>query len=435
MSAQAEKLKVSAELVFKLFSVFQRKNQFVGRSSNTEFTLLESHLMCEIDGQPDCSVGELLAKSGVEGSMLSRALEALRSRGHIQVRQSELDRRQYRLKLTGGGLVALAGLDRNANDLLQRFTASFTKSEVSKLSSLLLELADGLNAPATATRKVDHPLRQGMRRMARALNIIGTRQFDSAISASQWQVLQAVHEQSGIATATSIQERIGINQSTLSRMLAQLATAGLLKQRAGNSDHRARQLSLSSRGITLISEVSDRGASKIAAGLREMPESRVTLLVGMLEKLVFSGPTKDSLVLEDSSLIRRLETREELHAGRALLVETLVATGRHRMLEEELIPPSHDCFALFANQEPSALCDFSTANKRLTLHHMLGRAEVVTSWRYLAFIKLCFRQMLHQSPKSKLYLPFRERYIMPAGMAEWLTAPAGWLSFGSVPFP
>lgn len=425
----------SAARIFDLLSVFQRKNQFIGTSSRTDLSLLESHLLGEVAGSPGANVGDLLSRLRVEGSMLSRAIDSLAGRKLVNVTRPGRDRRQRCVTLSSQGHEALKQLDRNANALLALFTRSFSKPEIVRLSKLLLALSDGMQAPGTSVRREDHPLRPGLRRLARALSIIGSRYLGSEISSSQFQVLLSIREECGLATASSLQDRLRIHQSTLSRMISQLTAAGYISHRASESDQRARSLSLTAKGRALSDGIRTEGAARIARASEPLSKAQVGQLEQLLERLVFAGAEKGSFSLEDGAAVWRLRSGSELRAGRAALVELLVTADRHRQLGASLLPASHTVYALGSKRELAAICELAGTREEIVLENLAGGEELSRSWRYLAFVKLCFRQALSRTPKARLFLPNRERYILPAYPVEWLSATSGGLSLGSVPFP
>lgn len=120
----------------------------------------------------------------------------------------------------------------------------------------------------------------------------------SGISMPQFGILMQLHHK-GQCGVSDISERMDISNAAASQLVEKLVQAGLLERTEDPHDRRAKQLSLTERGRTLLEKgLRQRGRwlAEVTASLEEADQRKISEALGLLIRAT-----------------ERLEAREESH--------------------------------------------------------------------------------------------------------------------------
>ncbi len=105
------------------------------------------------------------------------------------------------------------------------------------------------------------------------------------VTEQQWRVLRALAE-SGPADAGTLAKRVYLLMPSLSRILRDLAAAGLLKRTRKAADGRVAVISLTPKGRNLFQRMSEESEQIYAALETAIGAAKFELLAGELEQLI-----------------------------------------------------------------------------------------------------------------------------------------------------
>lgn len=116
--------------------------RFSERLSRLRLTPAHSGILHILSATPGITQQALAALLGMVPSRLVALLDELESRGLMQRRQSEKDRRRHALVLTEKGRKALASIGELSREHQRLLLASLTEAEREQLATLLQRIAD-----------------------------------------------------------------------------------------------------------------------------------------------------------------------------------------------------------------------------------------------------------------------------------------------------
>lgn len=99
----------------------------------SDFSLAEARVLYELAHRDGLNAGELARSLGLDAGYLSRILKRFQTRGLVERRRSESDRRQSVLSLTEEGREAFAPLDSGAREEVRNLLCNFPESERRRL--------------------------------------------------------------------------------------------------------------------------------------------------------------------------------------------------------------------------------------------------------------------------------------------------------------
>ncbi|WP_172963426.1 bifunctional helix-turn-helix transcriptional regulator/GNAT family N-acetyltransferase [Thalassospira marina] len=126
------------------------------------------------------------------------------------------------------------------------------------------------------------PIRDASRRMVRELGFMRPTLAETDMSPS------AVHSlieigRSGTLQASDLCDLLGLEKSSVSRLVGKLVRTGMLRETADEKDRRAKVLSLTDQGRQTLSRIDDYARRQVHAALSHLPENaHVTVREGLL---------------------------------------------------------------------------------------------------------------------------------------------------------
>ncbi|HEY1605100.1 MAG TPA: MarR family transcriptional regulator [Allosphingosinicella sp.] len=107
----------------------------------------------------------------------------------------------------------------------------------------------------------------------------------SGLGSAQYSALAALHAEAPLALA-ALARREAVSHVTMSRVVASLAEAGLVRREPDPADRRSRRLSLTPEGRATYERICARRTEAIAALLRLLKPETIAELAAALETIV-----------------------------------------------------------------------------------------------------------------------------------------------------
>ncbi|WP_312094677.1 MarR family transcriptional regulator [Niallia sp.] len=125
-----ENIREILQITMRRFGVLDKNCCSVG---NTEISLVQSHILYEIDNRNNPSMQEIAEVIGMDITTFSRQIQSLIKMELVDKRQSLNDKRVYELQLTLQGKAIAASIDTQMNQYLDEvfsFMSDFEKETV-----------------------------------------------------------------------------------------------------------------------------------------------------------------------------------------------------------------------------------------------------------------------------------------------------------------
>lgn len=132
-----ENLREILQITMRRFGVLDKNCCSVG---NTEISLVQSHILYEIDKRSNPSMQEIAELLGMDITTFSRQIQSLAKMELVNKQQSMTDKRVYVLQLTTQGKAIATSIDTQMNQYLEEvlsFMSDFEKETVIRSLKLL----------------------------------------------------------------------------------------------------------------------------------------------------------------------------------------------------------------------------------------------------------------------------------------------------------
>ncbi|WP_031535147.1 MULTISPECIES: MarR family winged helix-turn-helix transcriptional regulator [unclassified Bacillus (in: firmicutes)] len=132
-----ENLREILQITMRRFGVLDKNCCSIG---NTEISLVQSHILYEIDKRNNPSMQEIAEVIGMDITTFSRQIQSLVKMELVNKQQSMTDKRVYVLQLTTQGKAIAASIDTQMNQYLEEvlsFMSDFEKETVIRSLKLL----------------------------------------------------------------------------------------------------------------------------------------------------------------------------------------------------------------------------------------------------------------------------------------------------------
>lgn len=344
---------------------FPRYNQFITDAHALPLSLVESHVIVELDCSPGITVGELGQILNYDLPALSKCLHSLTKRGIVTARPDQHDKRIRRLALSRAGAELLRAFDQLADGQLSSFNryAKLTPREIRHVRDVLRQLADALCAPLSSSREGENPLRSSIRRLTRSFGLLGGRAMNMRLNALEWQLLLTVCEHSGRFTPSDLTGLLKVHKVALSLALKHLAKEGFTSKRRDRNDSRVYYVTATAKGFAAVKGIEDAAARTFLV-FKKLSEQDVLVVERWMR-----GAAAFFFIDMQGLCVKRLEDPQLLQCARAAQVSYL-SENLNQLLPQFLYCEGHECFGLFdTTQHLVAACEYSTNRKVMTVHN------------------------------------------------------------------
>ena len=124
-----------------------------------------------------------------------------------------------------------------------------------------------------------------LRRILRATELYGRRLAkDAGMTAVQFRVMQIISE-SGRATPTTIAQRMGVTQATMTALIDKLQTKGMVERHRSETDRRQTNVVITARGLEMIDEAPDPLQQRYVKKFEALEGWEQAMIVAALERV------------------------------------------------------------------------------------------------------------------------------------------------------
>ena len=394
--------------IHQLLYQYQRRNQFLGQVNELPITPLESHILVEIDGAALVNREDLVDFIEIPKSTIVRSVSDLEDRQLLKERPARDDKRIKWLELTKSGKDLLEEHDKASDHKLYLFSSKLSTKELRLLKNHLNRLNKGLNSPASVERKTEHTLRSTFRSLARGMGILSGSFMGSDLNSTQWQILRTIHEQTGPSSATQIEHKLKIDQSTVSRVITSLEKKGLICKEKSKEDKRYYNLTLSKKGVSAIAKSDAIASEKISKAITGLKAVEKSDFINLLESFVLGSNQdrpEEGLIEKESFEVQLIRTELQFKNARAFLIEQMYRILRHDEFAETILNKDNHCYQLLFNNSLAAVCEIIPCGKEWILQHFAClESERITPLVY-RFLNAVIEEILFEKQARSIEAP------------------------------
>ena len=348
MAAGTPKQETPQELAKLLLDILLRLNirlETITAQLKPKLHVSTNHLLTAVYYSPGITASALVKLLQLEKSTVSRLINKLMQSGLLKLRSNsgQSDGREKPLSLTTKGEATLLE-DRDLRDQqIQILTAPLNSAERKSLLALLAEINEAFGAPSAELTPEEEPIKVEIRRIARAMGLLGSDLLGTKRPVEHIQILKAIDQHTGPVMLTALDILLPYDKANLTRYVSALTKEGLIKQTQLSSDNRFSELTLTKAGANLLSQALHTAALALIPCCANFSKRSIEQLTTLVEKI---APTTSEPTLRDLEIDEISSDPKALHKARALLVLEAVRTGAAEQLPETLFSKSNRSFAL-----------------------------------------------------------------------------------------
>ncbi len=259
-----------ARQLLNLFRVVQLQNRFVLKAPSSDLSLLESHVLLEIDANQQINVNDLSKIINFEQSVISRVISRLEKRRYLKRRVDQFDQRKALVQLTAGGKSCLQKIDAYADPQISSSLAGLSTSGKKLVFQLYHEILKGFGRGVQPSRVKEHALRAPQREVTRVLGLLGEKAFFTDFTSFSWHLLALFACSVSSLQAGQIESFLNVKQSYLSQLLNSFVAEGWLARSDQANDKRSSSLKITDLGRGKYHQQELQASSVLAAALRQV---------------------------------------------------------------------------------------------------------------------------------------------------------------------
>jgi DNA-binding MarR family transcriptional regulator len=339
--------------IYRLFRLVQQRNRYVQKEPTTNLSLLEAHILTEIDAKPGVKQKELLEMFHVSQASLSLAGSELEKRGLLLRVASEDDKREINYRLTVPGKRVVKESDLVTDRTFTALSKELSQDERKELVNLLRSVADGLGEIKQDQRRNEDSFRLHQRRVTRALGLLKSKVYGSQYSPLEWQVLSEVALHSGSVIAKDLGERLGVKRSTLTIVIARLRKAKLIAYKRLALDNRSKVLHVTQDGEKAIDGIEKFATQKLKLALKTFSLQQKRRWIKVLSVYAL-GELAESKSQSDEVTFHVALTEEQKSAARSFIVKQAVSENFTQHLPCRIASPEQ--LTVYGKTQKQELC-------------------------------------------------------------------------------
>ena len=310
----------------RLFRLLQQRNRYVHREPTTNLSLLDAHILTELDAFPGITQTELLKILEVSQTSLSLVCAELEQQGLLTRERHAQDKRIVKYALTKQGKKIVDESDIVTDNTFAKFGKLISQKERDELVAFFKTLSDGTGQLPGKLRAGETTFRLQQRRLTRALGLLHSQVFGSAFSVTEWQVLAEIGLYSGAIFAKDIEQRLGIPASTLTFILRRLEKVPYVERQSFETDTRKKVLLITAAGQKALNEIESNAAKRIQKGLQNVSAQKKKQWLKILASYSL-GELADTNNIADTITFHIALTPEQKTLIRSYLITQNVTEG------------------------------------------------------------------------------------------------------------
>ena len=259
--------------IYESFLWLHRANGYVVREPRTELTLLEAHLLTELDAEPGHTQRSLATLLGVTQGALSKVANRLSDRKLLVMRVGGTDRRRKEMQLSARGRKLVEISDSLTDELFDSRAARLDKQRRAAIGDLYRAIADGYGHPPGVTRPGESGYRLHQRRITRCMGFLADSLYGSEFSASEWQLLEEVVRTPRPPIMKELGAALRLPPVALSPLVNKLERRKLLSRSSGPVDRRSVALVATEGGLEAVSRIRSAALTGLGRALAAIPNA------------------------------------------------------------------------------------------------------------------------------------------------------------------
>jgi MarR family transcriptional regulator for hemolysin len=321
--------------LYRIFRLLHQRNRYVAEEPSTGLTLLEAHLLTELDASPNMTQSDLLSLLQVDQSTLSRTIKRLERSHLVTVKSDTADARRKRLALAEKGRKLVVRSDELTDETFDELSARLSPLEAASIGKLYQAIADGLGHPAGNQRPGESSYRFHQRRITRCFGLLRDDVWGVGRPGTQWQVLTEVASATSPYRTIALANKLSISGSALWSHLNALEEEGLIARAADDNDRRSVLVEATARGRHESATIESRAAELLARALSDVSPKMVEKWTTTLERFAQVSDASESSELPGCNYKLAIRTAERVDA-RAFIISALAASGEAHTAPEVL---------------------------------------------------------------------------------------------------
>ncbi len=419
-----------AALLYDLFLAFNRRLRTIIQKLRPPLLLIESHMLGEINQQHIVNTTTLLQTLTIEKTKVSRTTASFLERGWIEVQQSQADKRVRYFTITEKGKdVFLADNEFRNTQVMECFVA-LSQSERKDLARFINTMADGLGASSIASLPGDSIGKVEIRRLTRAMGLLGDNLLNLGLPLDECQLLHIVHRDGNCVSMATLKTVLPYEMTLISRLSTFLAEQNLLKKKPLPFDKRHVQVLLTPTGIARAQKNLQNGGNRLLGSLSDYSPAARRQLISLLEKMLYYGVDQTQNDENKKYALSEIKSEEDRQIARSMLIETLVAQKRVNEIRESILHPDNICFQVKNEGEICAVCEAQLDKNTLTILYYIAAPDIVGSGLRKQMIIAVVEAALASSDASKLLVKGID--LLPDDLKLLLNAKKNEVSYKSV---
>jgi DNA-binding MarR family transcriptional regulator len=311
-------------LIHERFRQIQLRTYFSSNPYGASLSLIETHILIELDSEQPISQTELVVALGVHKVNVSRTLHGLTEKGLVRSETNPHDSRSKIFSLTSKGRVQLRQLDHRAGALMEQFCWFMSQHEQTRLTELWNALSDGLNAPQVRSRPGIHPLLVPGRRHSRGLGLLGTSVFGvEGVSSLEWHAMALIAAKR-CESPTALAEALNIHTATALGLERRLLSEGVLSSKRDPKDRRGVVLSVAPQGKKLLDTIEAHALAQLERAASNLSLGELQELLELLHRHGVELASGYIAILGQGYHIGLVHSEQERGVARSFIIRQLV---------------------------------------------------------------------------------------------------------------
>ncbi len=320
----------------RLLRRIQQRNKFLNVVSDPPVTLLEMHVLIELQASGSAlSMKELSGFFKIDQSSISRLISRMEERDLLRKAPEKVNGVKQ-LALTERGLKCIEENDSAVNTDLKKFLLSISRQEQDDFIELVHTLADYFDVPRSKPRPVDSPFRLAQRRITRALGLLGSDVHGSGMTSFEWNVLAEIVLSPCPMQTVELAQALEVPQNSLSALLKKLETQNLISRNRSELDKRIIFLRSTEVGTRFYSDLEQKAADVFKRALSSYGHDQLRKLVDIVS--LYAGDCDGTLPRIHNGVEVVPLTDENLKKrARGFIAKMLVAHKKEEELPETIL--------------------------------------------------------------------------------------------------
>ena len=349
-----------------------RRNRTVASAYGSGTGMLELAIIQEVIGNPALQSQQIAKRCRVSPVQISRAVDALRRNGLLDLSTGPKDRRTKQLTATARGRQLCAGLQTRSLGIWQAAYERLSPEERPRFTEYLQRMLNTYGAPNAGPLPGDPPLILEIRRITRMMGLFTTRVFGvQNLSPLRWHMLSAVCTAPDGVTVSHLSAAYGIRPTTISAVAQTMIREKLVSHRRIASDRRLMPLLATTAGLKEHRRIERIAVKQLADACHGFSDTELQDYAALWMKYSGAQFFVDDIALEAEAGIRRLSSPVELMEARRFLVTERV---RQDLLQEIPDTFAHErsvVYGLIVSGNIEACAEFRARDSRWKLLHFI----------------------------------------------------------------